>query len=597
MPLIGVPRPIFRRGLCLVWALLCLAFAPVRLLAAEPAGPRFDLPAGDAAETLKRFGVQAQREILFPAGAVAGVKTNAVRGNLPAREALDRMVAATGLSVVEDAKSGALMIFRAAPPAPAVATAPTQPPSQSPQQPDLPKPMNRKTRLAVLSALLSVVTAPAQTAPVAEAKKDDPIKLSEFRVDTSKDRGYLATNATTGTRLNMSIKEIPLPIEVITREFIDDIGAVDIKEALQYSAGIVQDTVTTGNSFTFSPSGSGNAGSVNRDSVAITIRGLNTRSFLRSGFRQDTVTDEINVDRLEVARGPQALLYGVAALGGVVNISPRYPRATPYQSARLSVGSFDFARFEAYSTGHVFARAGGQRYLNYGVGLVAQKQSRPEQLDDRTRLLVTPSIDFRPFAGTNVFVDVEYGRFRTEGNGFQDIGDANAGNIRNEFGLRVAENVNIYNQGITVARDRFGRDRFFRLSSKDHYTQNDYFSGTVEVTQKIVNNLNLVASANYTDTLTTQRSSSASVQTANTADASIVPTAAGVWTSVGPNPSVAGQNYWKTISTGWNASPTHKYIKQTRVDLNYEFNLFGNKQSLLLGRTDQTVTQTTRNTT
>ena len=75
------------------------------------------------------------------------------------------------------------------------------------------------------------------------------------------------------------------------------------------------------------------------------------------------------------------------------------------------------------------------------------------------------------------------------------------------------------------------------------------------------------------------------------------PTAAGTWTSIGPNPSVAGQNYWKTVSTGWSASPTHKYIRQTRVDLSYEFNLFGNKQTILLGRTDQTVTQNTRNTT
>ena len=51
-----------------------------------------------------------------------------------------------------------------------------------------------------------------------------------------------------------------------------------------------------------------------------TIRGFNTRSFLRSGFRQDTVTDVVNVDRQEIARGPQSLLYGIAALGGSLEI-------------------------------------------------------------------------------------------------------------------------------------------------------------------------------------------------------------------------------------------------------------------------------------
>ena len=189
-----------------------------------------------------------------------------------------------------------------------------------------------------LAGSLGYAQPQSQTSPAPAARTtaadDETIRLAEFRVDTSKDRGYVATNTTTGTRLNISIKEIPMPIEIITREFIDDIGAVDIKEALQYSAGIVQDTVTTANNFLFSPSGTGAANSVSRDSVAITIRGFNTRSFLRSGFRQDTITDVINLDRLEVARGPQALLYGVASLGGIVALTPKYPRATQRTEAR-----------------------------------------------------------------------------------------------------------------------------------------------------------------------------------------------------------------------------------------------------------------------
>jgi hypothetical protein len=37
--------------------------------------------------------------------------------------------------------------------------------------------------------------------------KDDPVQLSPFRVDTSKDKGYLATNAVSGTRLNTAINQ------------------------------------------------------------------------------------------------------------------------------------------------------------------------------------------------------------------------------------------------------------------------------------------------------------------------------------------------------------------------------------------------------
>ena len=85
------------------------------------------------------------------------------------------------------------------------------------------------------SAGLAQNPRPPAPAPAADAA---PIVLSEFRVDTSKDKGYLATNAISGTRLNTAIKDLPMPIEVVTSEFIQDIGAVDLKEALAYSAGI-----------------------------------------------------------------------------------------------------------------------------------------------------------------------------------------------------------------------------------------------------------------------------------------------------------------------------------------------------------------------
>jgi iron complex outermembrane receptor protein len=438
--------------------------------------------------------------------------------------------------------------------------------------------------------------AQAAPAPAAPARDDQPVMLSEFRVDTSKDRGYVATNATTGTRLNMPIKDIPLPVEVITREFIDDIGAVDIKESLRYSAGIVQETVTTANNFTFSPSGSGNANSISRDSVQINIRGFNTRSFLRNGFRQDTVTDVVNIDRQEVARGPQALLYGVAALGGIVNITPKYPRNTPYTSARVGFGSDDFYRFEAYRTGPVIKSPGGERSLNYGIGFVYQNLSNPDDFDDRRRILVTPAFDFRPFKHTNIFVDLEYGKFRAEGIGFKDVGDANAGNVINRFGLRVAENVNEFNEAVNVARDRFGRDRFFRWSGADTYNKDDYFSGTIEVTQRIREGLNAVVGVNYTDVFQKRRSlDSQGIVTSNTATP-VAPTTVGVWTNAGPNPTNPAQTYWKTMNYQWAQGQTHKFIRQARTELTYEFRVFGNKQLLLLGRQDQTINQTDRST-
>jgi outer membrane receptor protein involved in Fe transport len=452
--------------------------------------------------------------------------------------------------------------------------------------------MSARSLLPRLAAIFAFAAGPAAAADALAPKKDEVVVLEAFRVDTSKDRGYTATNSTTGTRLNLSIKQIPLPIEVITREFIDDIGAVDIKEALQYSAGIVQDTVATANVFLFSPSGTGGAGSVSRDSVAITIRGLNTRSFLRNGFRQDAVTDVVNLDRMEVARGPQSLLYGVASLGGIVALTPRYPRATPRSDLRLGFGSNEFYRAEFYNTGPLWKSKSDTRSLNYGVGLVYQNQSSRTDFDDRQRLLATPAFEYRPFLGTNIFVDLEYGRFQSKGNGFQDLNDTSAGNVRHPITRQlIAENLNEWNETRTVAKDLFKRNRLYRWSGPDTYGKDDYFNGTVEITQKLLPGLTAILGGNYSDRFTRSRSISGSISRTTTTSPTIAPTTPGAWTNVGADPVLAGASQWKTVGYGWGYGETHKYIRQARAELAYEFNLRGNRQYFMLGRTDQTVQQ------
>src|SRR4051812_44207273 len=128
----GISSPRFRqirRGVLFLWLWSRLLWPA---LAAEPTAHAFDLPAGDATETLKRFGVQAKREIMFPAEAVAGVKTNAIKGAYTVREALDRMIVSTGLTVTEDDQTGALMIFRASSPKPPGAAPPDKKPPTTP---------------------------------------------------------------------------------------------------------------------------------------------------------------------------------------------------------------------------------------------------------------------------------------------------------------------------------------------------------------------------------------------------------------------------------------------------------------------------------
>jgi len=76
----------------------------------------FDIPAAEAAAALNQFALQSGEQLLFSVDEVQGVKTNLVRGEMPVRAALDRMLAGTTLSATRDEKTGALAVGRTATP-------------------------------------------------------------------------------------------------------------------------------------------------------------------------------------------------------------------------------------------------------------------------------------------------------------------------------------------------------------------------------------------------------------------------------------------------------------------------------------------------
>ena len=156
------PRPV---TLVLVWMLVMEAFA------ALPSGRRrFDVPAGGAESTLRLFAAQADVELVYTIERIEGVRTNPIKGELPVREALDRMVANTGLVVVKDERTGALMVSRGpgseVRPEPPARGNRSSPPSTYPANPPN---MKRTNPIALLGAWLGLAAAPVSPALAAEA--------------------------------------------------------------------------------------------------------------------------------------------------------------------------------------------------------------------------------------------------------------------------------------------------------------------------------------------------------------------------------------------------------------------------------------------
>ncbi|WP_414660837.1 TonB-dependent siderophore receptor [Horticoccus sp. 23ND18S-11] len=201
----------------------------------------------------------------------------------------------------------------------------------------------------LLLTLASLTTAPftrAQLAPTppraAVATDKDVVTLSVFQVTAQNDDEYRAANTTTGTRYNTPIKDLPMNIEVLTPAFMRDIGALDLRDALEYVSGIQLDTTAGGTGGTKD----------NPENNTLLIRGI-AAATNKDGFRRFVPIDPITISRADIIKGPGGALYGQGGTGGVVNVSSVLAGNRPVARLGTSFGSFNFRRAELLWSGPV----------------------------------------------------------------------------------------------------------------------------------------------------------------------------------------------------------------------------------------------------
>jgi hypothetical protein len=141
-----------------------------------------------------------------------------------------------------------------------------------------------------------------------------------------------------------------------------DIGATDLRKALSYSSSISLQTqndlenkggVGGVQGGAYGPGGVNNPEGVtsNISGVQLKIRGFITNNVLRNGFLRGSPSDAINIDRIEVVQGPNALLYGTGNFGGVVDYLTKRPLYRQQGRASLQYGMYDFKRASLDVTG------------------------------------------------------------------------------------------------------------------------------------------------------------------------------------------------------------------------------------------------------
>lgn len=156
------------------------------------------------------------------------------------------------------------------------------------------------------------------------------VELPEFSVSTKQDKGYLAGNSVSGTRIDTPIKDLPFAVNAFTQQFITDIGARSLGDVVQYAPG-----VTSG------------AKQIVQADASYMIRGFQ-QAPQTNGFPTPAASgtggpfvDTVAIERVEVVKGPASLLYGNVAPGGTVNYITKQPTNTPFTVIGGKIGTLN----------------------------------------------------------------------------------------------------------------------------------------------------------------------------------------------------------------------------------------------------------------
>ncbi|HVU16627.1 MAG TPA: TonB-dependent receptor plug domain-containing protein [Candidatus Didemnitutus sp.] len=182
-----------------------------------------------------------------------------------------------------------------------------------------------RTTLAALTLLGCALRLPAQTAaattPPADKDKD-VVVLSPFVVDADEGSdSYKATDTLAGTRTRTNLNDLGSAISVVTSKFMSDIGATNAQSLLQYTTN----TEVGGLYGNFG--GMGNNSTISESSRLLQpdndtrVRGLAAADNTRNYFLTDIPWDNFNVDRVDMQRGPNSMLFGNGSPAGIINTS------------------------------------------------------------------------------------------------------------------------------------------------------------------------------------------------------------------------------------------------------------------------------------
>lgn len=226
---------------------------------------------------------------------------------------------------------------------------------------------------------------------VSPPSDEEPVvRLSPFEVSSTTDRGYIATATSSATKTATPLVEVPHSIQVLNKEFVQDVGATTMADIIRFTANV--------------------SGGDPRGDDALQIRGFGV-SRLRNGIpfptgNAFTFEEVAGIERVEVIRGASAVLYGTSAAGGLINIVDKRPLPVRRSSLTLQAGDNSFFKGILDTTGPLLAREG--LGIDYRFVAAYEDSESWRWLAHRERLYVNGSVKISFGDSTSLIQRLEF---------------------------------------------------------------------------------------------------------------------------------------------------------------------------------------------
>ncbi len=190
----------------------------------------------------------------------------------------------------------------------------------------LPNLLKLAVQAALASLAFSSIAAHAETSTSKETLTLPEVNVSAKKVQV--EEGYQVKRTSTATKTDTPLIDIPQSITIMPQELMKDQAVQNLGDVIRYTPGV------------------GTAqGEGNRETFI--FRGQTTTGdFFIDGVRDDTqyYRDLYNIERVEVLKGANGMIFGRGGAGGVINRVSKEAGWNPIRELTVQFGSYDQKR-------------------------------------------------------------------------------------------------------------------------------------------------------------------------------------------------------------------------------------------------------------